>query len=278
MLVRREASNGIVWYESPLLRTAGAPHAFSTRLGGVSRGVFESLNFGNPSGCAEQDPRSNIDENCRRLMVAAGIDPESHEHCRVHQVHADAVVEVLAGGRHDPHAKADALVTADPRRVVSVRVADCVPVLLASADARVVAAVHAGWRGVALGVVARGVEHLRAGAAGAPIIAAIGPSIGFDAFEVGPEVVEEMARSFGGRTVLERLDAVTPGKGDRLHLDLKTLIDAQLAAAGVASIDATDLCTVGTPSEFFSHRRDRGVTGRMTAMIAPRDDAGRGAG
>src|SRR4051794_26181302 len=152
MLDRQTTPDGIVFYASPLLRAAGVPHAFSTRIGGVSRPPFDSMNLGNPNGCAVQDDYENIWANYRLLQQAAGCGGE-RELCRVHQVHAAGVVRTRAGEPFDNSAKADAIVSDDAARVLSVRVADCVPVLLATADGRTVAAVHAGWRGVIAGAV-----------------------------------------------------------------------------------------------------------------------------
>jgi YfiH family protein len=272
MLQRRESSEGVVWYESPLLRGIGVRHAFSTRIGGVSSGVFSSLNMGNPSGCAEQDPRENILENERRLMRAAGIDPGSVELCRVHQVHGNAVEIVHTKRPHNPHVQADALVTTDTTRIVSVRVADCVPVLLASADGRAVAAVHAGWRGVVSGVVRAAAMQIRR-LSGADLIAAIGPGIGEDAFEVDGEVARVFLNILDWE-LRDRTDPLASGvlaKGYRgkWHIDLKRTISEQLGADGCLSVDATDRCSVRDADEFFSHRRDKGVTGRMAAFITP---------
>lgn len=265
MLQRRESPDGVVWYESPLLRDLGVRHAFSTRIGGVSGGIFASLNLGNPSGCPEQDPRANILENERRLLDAAGIGRETLI-CRVHQVHGPEVALVRPGEPHDPHRKADAIVSDDPARVVSVRVADCVPVLIAGAHGRIVAAVHAGWRGVAAGVVPAAAATMRALGASA-LCAAIGPSIGIDAFEVGPEVVEALAASLGERS----REFTRRGRDDRWHVDLRGAIALQLANAGCDRIDTTDRCTYRDADEFFSHRRDQGATGRMAAIITPKE-------
>lgn len=265
MLQRRE-SDGVVWYESPLLARAGVPHAFSTRVGGISTGPFTSLNFGNPSDAPERDPPERIHENERRLFGQCGLG--GREHCRVHQVHGPTVVRVQAGQAHDPHAQADAIVCDDPARVVSVRVADCVPVLLASADGQAVAAVHAGWRGVATGVAPAAVAGLRALSPQTHLLAAIGPSIGYDAFEVGPEVIDEMTRAFAPIGALGA--AARRGRADRWHLDLRALIAMQLLHAGVREFDTTTLCTVSTPGEFFSHRRDRELSGRMVGAIGAR--------
>lgn len=264
MLERQTTPDGIAFYASPLLRAAGVPHAFSTRLGGRSRPPFDAMNLGNPNGCDVQDDYENVWANYRLLQAAAGCG--GLELCRVHQVHGAAVVRVRRGEAFDASAKADALVGDNPGRVLSVRVADCVPVLLATADGKVVAAVHAGWRGVIAGVVGVAVRAVTdlAGAAG-PVVAAVGPCIGGDAFEVGPEVLAEFRRVFGP-------EAPARGRADgKGWVDLRAAVRLQLLAAGVTAdrIDTTDRCTYRDAGEFFSHRRENGVTGRMAAIISP---------
>lgn len=262
MLQRIAAENGVVFYRSPLLHDLGVPHGFSTRLGGISPPPFDSLNLGNPNGCAIQDDYEHIWSNYDRLLEAVGTVGTTL--CRVHQVHADRVVRVEADRPHSPDEKADALVTDDPAGALSVRVADCVPILLASSDGRQVAAVHAGWRGVVSEVALRAIDAM--GIQPVDIRAAIGPCIGFDAFEVGPEVLDAFVSLLGDRAPIHRRD---DGKG---HVDLRGAVRLQLEQAGVGSahIDSTDRCTVAHADEFFSHRRDQGVTGRMAAVIAPR--------
>jgi YfiH family protein len=253
MLNRRTTPEGLVYYVSPLLETAGARHGFSTRLGGVSAGPFASLNFGNPAG-EIRDPDEHLDENHRRLFAALGCG--GAQLVRLHQVHGATVVDAR-GALDSP--KADGLVSDDPGLAISVRTADCVPVLLSDGSAKVVAAVHAGWRGVVAGVVPRAVEALRG-----RVLAAIGPSIGYDAFEVGPEVLEQFEARFGPDAPLRRR---ADGKG---HVDLRAAIHRQLREAGLEeeAIDTTDRCTFRDGDEFFSHRRENGLTGRMIAVIA----------
>jgi YfiH family protein len=220
------------------------------------------MNLGNPSGVDVQDDEGRIEENYRRLQGALGVG--GRERCSVHQVHGPGVVRVAEGRAHDRKQRADALVTTDPARVLSVRVADCVPVLMASEDGRVVAAVHAGWRGVVAGAVLAAMREM--GVEGRRVVAAVGPSIGEEAFEVGPEVVAEFGRVFGaGAPVRVRGD----GKG---HVDLKEAIRRQLVGAGVReeNVDVTDRCSYRDAGEFFSHRRENGVTGRMAALIGAR--------
>jgi YfiH family protein len=262
-LYRHVAENGVVAYLSPQLRAAGVGHAFSTRLGGVSRAPFDTLNLGNPNGSDVQDPADNISQNYSRLLDAADLAG-----CQRHwtwQVHG-AAVAVVGPDRFDNSCQADALVTVEAGRALSVRSADCCPVLLATADGRAVAAAHAGWRGAVAGVAAAAVAELcrAAGAAAGEVIAAVGPCIGFDAFEVGPEVLDAFADRFGTDTV--RRD----GPGGKGHANLPEAVRRSLVSAGVPAdrIDTTDRCSVRDGDEFFSHRREHVITGRMAAVIA----------
>ena len=257
MLQRRVARDGPVYYVSPLLEERGVPHAFSTRLGGISPPPFDSLNLGNPSGCATQDNYARIYENYKLLQRAIGCGERTR--CWVHQVHGGEVFTIPIGQPFQNGPKADAMVSDDPAKVLSVRVADCVPVLIASDDGRCVAAVHSGWRGVVAMVVSNAIAALRR-MTDCELFVAIGPCIGFDKFEVGPEVLQQFDASLTRR----RAD----GKG---YVDLREAIRRQLIDAGLTAdrIDTTDRCTHRDADEFFSHRREHGVTGRMAALIAP---------
>jgi YfiH family protein len=266
------SDEGVAYYASPLLRAIGVPHAFSTRIGGVSPSPFDSMNLGNPSGCAVQDEGERITENFKRLQRAIGL--EDRTRAWVHQVHGNRLVKFnkqTASGE-----KADAVVTACPARVATVRVADCVPILVASENGKMVAAIHAGWRGIVAGVIPAAIAEIQTQLqtsepatpreAEMKIIAAIGPCIGFDAFEVGAEVLAEFDRMFGSAAPMRRAET---GKG---FVDLREAARRQLIDAGISrdSIDTTDRCTVAHRDEFFSHRRDRGITGRMAALIGVR--------
>ena len=158
----------------------------------------------------------------------------------------------------------DADFTHNLRLQIERGVADCVPILLAAADGRVVGAVHAGWRGVVGNVVAKAVRTMHeAGAAPGAVAAAIGPCISAEHFEVGEEVAAEFrAQGLG--------EAVRPGPaGGKPHIDLQAAVARQLAEAGVTRIDGNTLCTFRDAAEFYSHRRDKGVTGRLAAVIMP---------
>lgn len=266
MLELRTHPTGLTWLASPLLERLGVVHAFSTRVGGVSSGPFATLNLGNPGQNAIQDSDANIAENYRRLLQATGLVGRSL--CRVHQIHSDRVLVILPGQPHDNTLQADALLTADATTIVSIRTADCVPVLLSSSDGRWVAAVHAGWRGVVSGILTVTLDRLclESSRPADDFTIAIGPCIGRQAFEVGPEVIVEFERAFGAAAPISRHN------DSKARIDLRAALRLQALCAGLPGkqIDQTDLCTYRQGDLFFSHRRDNGVTGRMAAMICPK--------
>jgi YfiH family protein len=268
MLEARRTERGLVVYVSPLLQAAGVVHGFSTRGGGVSGRPYDSLNLGTCGGAAVQDEAGNIRENYRRLLEAIGA--AQRERCWIHQVHGRDVAVARVGEGFECGVKADALVSDDAGRVVSVKYADCVPILLAAADARAVAAVHAGWRGMVAGVVPAAVRALStmAGCRARELVAAVGPCIGVEQFEVGVEVAEQI------RLAISDLKSEVSDRGKPL-VDLREAVRRQLIEAGVKEerIDGTDRCTYRDEAEFFSHRRDGGVTGRMAAVIGAREAA-----
>lgn len=255
--------SGPVFYVSPQMREAGVPHAFSTRLGGGSSGPFDSLNLGNPSGDVLDD-RLRILNNYRLLEKAAGL--EGRQRCWLHQIHSTVSARVGREVPHDNNSKGDALTTCASSFSLSVRVGDCCPVLLASDDGRNVAAIHSGWRGTVNGASSAALNDLMTMSGLPPknFLAAIGPCIGFEAFEVGPEVLVEFERAFGsGAQIRKRAD----GKG---HANIRESIRLELLRAGIPeqNIDTTDRCTHRDADEFYSHRREKGLTGRMAALIA----------
>jgi len=266
MLQPHRTDSGLTIYLSPLLQKAGVPHAFSTRLGGISPAPFDSLNLGMLGDSELQDDLSNIRENYRRLRAAIGC--EQRERCWVHQVHGARVCTVRPGDVFENGPEADALVIDDPARLVSVKYADCVPVLLSTPDGRAVAAIHSGWRGVVAGMVPAAVETLVAMTGSTPpkLVAAIGPCIGFERFEVGREVLDSFVELFGDDAPIRRT-------GEKGYVDLQQAVREQLCQVGLLDekIDGNELCTFRGRDEFFSHRRDAGITGRMAALIGPRD-------
>lgn len=240
--LERRTLGAHVAYRSPSLGALGVPHAFTTRSCDLDVGPL--------------DP--DLEATLRRLAgAAAGAvlhDPK--------QVHGARVLEVTSGARTSGR-EADALVTARADALLLVRTADCVPVLMASADGGRVAAVHAGWRGLVAGVIPRA-----AAALGAPArVAAVGPCLSLERFEVGPEVAREFVRAGLAEAVRERA-------GRRPHVDLRLAATLQLERAGARAIDVSELCTWEAASELYSYRRDvtHGTlarTGRLAALVAP---------
>ncbi|MBI1946999.1 MAG: laccase domain-containing protein [Deltaproteobacteria bacterium] len=251
--------------QSPLLaQVPRVSHRFLGRVGGTSPHPWRSLN----TSFDVDDAPGRVEENLARVRFQVGVPKGALFACT--QVHGAEVVAVAA---HDDAAlvlatKADALVTRARGLAVGVRTADCAPILLAVDDGDGVAAVHVGWRGAVAGVVARAVEALCREAATTParLVASVGPCIGQDAFEVGPEVVA------AARTVVSDVDAlVRPGRADRVHLDLGGLALALLARAGVARADRVGACTATHTDRYFSHRAEHGQTGRQLSVIARTD-------
>jgi polyphenol oxidase len=232
---------------------AGIRHGFTTREGGVSRGPFASLNLSTAVG----DDPGRVRENWDRLRDATGLD-----FARVRQVHGCRVVE--AGSGTEPVEEADAVLTASPGVAACVSVADCVPVLLADPRSGAVAAVHAGWRGTIDGAAAAGVRALvdRHGARPGDLLAAIGPGIGPCCFEVSRDLATRFRDEVGPVTASPR------DQGSRV--DLWRANELLLRRAGLAPrhIEVLGRCTSCEDRTFFSHRRDRGVTGRQVAFIA----------
>jgi polyphenol oxidase len=265
MLVRVDA-DGLVYYCSPRLAEAGVPHAFSTRLGGVSPAPFESLNLGSTISPTLSDDPTNVRENYRRLLTDLGCDDRQWVY--VHQVHGNVVADAHGQTSFECGQFADAIVSDDVTRIISVRTADCVPILLADKRGRFVSAVHAGWRGVIAGTLLNAIDRLTKtfDVSTENLVAAIGPCIGPKSMEVGPEVLAEFTTAFGADAPIRRAES---GKG---LIDLSASIRLQLAAAGISGdrVDSGDHCTVRDADEFFSHRRDAGRTGRMAAVIGPR--------
>ena len=233
---------------------AGIRHGFSTRLGGASGGPFAAMNLARNVG---DDPAA-VAENHRRFAAAVGYEPGGlFESSQVHGARALRVdgAEVAPTRLEE----ADALVTAAPGRAVAVRVADCVPVLLAAPGRGVVAAVHAGWRGVARRIVAVALAEM--GAPAGEVMAAVGPCIGACCFEVGDEVAVEIAAAASDAVVRR------PPGGPRPHVDLRAAVAWQLGQLGVVAVEQVGGCTACEPARYHSFRRDGKVSGRMLGAI-----------
>ncbi|PYE84052.1 peptidoglycan editing factor PgeF [Pseudoroseicyclus aestuarii] len=237
----------------------GLRHGFFGRSGGASSGVFAGLNCG--PGSSDQHEAVRI--NRGRAAEALGLPPEHL--AGLAQVHSADVVTIEAVPAQPP--RADGLVTRVPGLAISVLSADCQPVLMADAEAGVIGAAHAGWKGALAGVLEATIAAMEAqGARRDRIAAVIGPTISRAAYEVGPEMqaavtadAPEAARFFA------------PGKGDRLHFDLPGYGLWRLRRAGIGAADWTGHCTYADPARFFSYRRSTHAReadyGRLIAAI-----------
>jgi hypothetical protein len=220
--------------------------AFATRGGGVSEGAFESLNL----GILTDDNPARVVENRSRLCAAVDADPDGAT--MAWQRHGAIVTQAQSRGIVMPgtvYDHCDGLWSDEPGRAMLLLTADCLPIAVARVETErpAVEILHAGWRGLLAGLVGAGVRAL--GARG--LHAAIGPGIGPCCYEVGDEVAAPFREAFGD-------DVVRDGK-----LDLWTAAERALRAAGVEHVDRFDLCTSCHADRFFSHRRDRGKTGRQ---------------
>jgi YfiH family protein len=229
-----------------LAALAGIRHAFFTRAGGVSDGVYASLN----GGPGSDDAPGKVAENRARMAAELGVAPDRL--LTAYQIHSPDVVTVERPWEPQQRPRADAIVTRVPGLAIGVTTADCGPVLLADDTAGVIAAAHAGWRGAATGVLEATVAAMeRCGADRARIIAALGPMIRQANYEVGPEFVARFRADDGAN---ERFFQPSPQPGHALF-DLAGYIAARLAAAGISRVEDVGHCTYADATRFFSYRR-----------------------
>jgi len=299
---------GLEWIQcAGLARQPWVLHAFSTRSGGASRAPAAGLNL----GFIETDERKIVEKNRKRFFRELGADHFSLAELR--QIHSTIIYQAVRGGRgkleYRPSGypapkvarhvlpQGDALITQEPGVLLSVRGADCMPVLLADPRRRAVAAIHAGWRGALAGIVEITVGEMIRIFDSKPgdLLAAIGPSIRACCYEVGDEVVnafcgrypkgedyfraaphDKVEAEIARRYPLLFLSKKPPGHGPdavpTLHLDLVAVARDQLRRAGVteAKIQVANFCTSCRTTLFFSHRKEGGGTGRMMAVIGVR--------
>lgn len=236
-------------------------HAFCTRWRGASGGPFAGLNFSSREG----DGEDNIRRNWERLSRAFGIAADRFVTLR--QVHGTRLISLE--DREDAVPEGDGLVTARPGFAIGIKTADCVPILIADPVARAVCAVHAGWRGTAMGIAEKAVDAMKRLFSSDPsrLTAAIGPAIGPCCYEVDDPVF----RSMEGRGEREAIFQPLPGK-DRWRLDLVKANEIQLTGAGMKTgrVHAANLCTSCNGGLFFSHRGEGGTTGRQLSFIVIR--------
>jgi YfiH family protein len=244
-------SNDTIPLWRPIAEKSQAILAFSTRRGGVSEPPYDTMNLGRST----EDRPEAVAENRRRLLESLELDPAVL--ATAGQVHGDTVSEALEPGLHP---NCDVLLTRRPGLALAVTTADCLPLLLVAPG--IVAAVHSGWRGTAAGAPTTALRAVREAAGVTPdqVLVHIGPGIRSCCYRVGSEVAERFP------------EAATKRIEGQWHLDLAVAARLQLCEAGVPEKSIADVaaCTYCQPSWYFSHRRDRGRTGRHWAIAALR--------
>jgi YfiH family protein len=233
--------------EAPALAgLTGIRHAFFTRGGGVSPGLYASLN----AGVGSDDDPHNVAANRARMAAALGVAPEHFLTC--YQIHSPDVVIADAPWSGEARPRADAIVTDRPGLAIGISTADCGPVLFADPDARIIGAAHAGWRGALAGVTDSTIAAMeRLGAARARIGAAIGPMIRQPNYEVGPDLADRFVAADPAN-----LRFFVPSARDgHFMFDLAGYVAARLAAAGIGAIEDLGACTYADPEQFYSYRR-----------------------
>ena len=239
------------------------PHGFTTRRGGVSTGIFDSLNLSFSRG---DDPACVL-ENYRRIGLSLGFTPEDVVNAR--QIHSDIVVKV--GPEHrgklmEPGAspECDALITNTPGLALYVSTADCTPILLWDPVTGAVGAAHAGWRGTAAGIAGKTVQAMvrEFGCKARDIHAAIGPNAGICHFETDADVPQAMLEAYGPEA-----EAHIRPQGNKYYVNLKAINALSLRREGVQNISVSSLCTMCQPDLFWSHRITKGQRGAQGGII-----------
>ncbi len=248
--------------KSPLLdAVAGLSHGFFGRRGGSSTGLYASLNMSAVGG----DKLSHVANN--RTLALAELGFPYNALASVIQVHSSQVTTLYVHPGPGPGPQVDAMVTAVPGIALGILTADCTPILLTDPEAAVIGAVHAGWRGAIAGIVANTIAAMvELGAEPERIIAAIGPSISLENYEVGPQFAADLVAHH--RDASNRISI--PAVGGREHFDLPGFVFDRLVAAGVGKVNEIARCTYANPKHYFSHRRathEGTATGRQISII-----------
>ncbi len=225
---------------------SGVRHGFFNRIGGVSSGIYESLNCGLGSG----DDIDKVREN--RLRVANKLETEQDSPLTVRQIHSNRAISVDNVWTLDQNPEADGIVTATRGLAIGVLTADCAPILFCDAEAGVIGVAHAGWRGAKTGIIESVLDAMKGlGAKRHQIYVAIGPTLSQKAYEVGAEFVAEFLHD----DEKNQKFFVKSGKNDKAHFDLPDFCMHRLLEANIAKTDSLGLCTYENESLFFSYRR-----------------------
>ena len=255
-------NDGLEYFQFNSIPNEHIIQAIFTRKGGKSNEPWTSLNIGNTVG----DNPEHIKNNLNRILSVLGYDV--NQLAQVRQVHSSSVARMdhpnLVGSSLIP---ADGMVTKEPGILLLMRFADCVPIFLYEPSVQAVGIAHAGWKGTVLHVASEAVRMMQSeyGADPEKMVVGIGPSIGPDHYQIGQEVVQDVKRSFP-----DEWNKILVEDTDGVKLDLWTANEILLKRAGVRKIEVAELCTACNLKEWFSHRGEKGRTGRFAAVIGIR--------
>jgi YfiH family protein len=258
--MQRKAFGSVIYYQfHSLLPFEDVAHGAFTRVGGLSRRPWSSLNTGHTVGDDLDAVAYNQDLICQALGFATDdiVSP--------HQVHGAETACVTRRDRGRVIDAVDGLITNELGVLLMLRFADCTPVWFYDPIRRAIGLVHAGWRGTVAGIVRETVAKMRSvfGSRPSDLVVGIGPAIGPCCYEVGPDVARAVARYFPANVPW----VLDPRSADRWHLDLWLANELQLEQAGVQHIQVAEICTACNTDEWFSHRAEQGRTGRFGALI-----------
>lgn len=259
------AKNTVEYLEAQNLENQNIAHAFFTRKGGFSNGIYESLN----GGLGSNDNKDHVLQN--RARMAQVLDVEPTHFLTLHQIHSNIALKVEAPWHHSQNPQADAMVTTQKGIAIAVASADCTPVLFADTSASVIGAAHAGWKGAKAGILQSTIQAMeKCGASRKNISAAIGPHIRQQSYEVGQEFFDAFIQDNASYTRYF-LDA---DRKNHFWFDLSGYVVHQLHQAGIENIEDCRLDTYSQNEYFFSHRRsvhnNEGDYGRLYSAIVLR--------
>jgi YfiH family protein len=243
------------------LADTGVTHALFTRNGGDSRGYFSSLNVGLTVGDDPETVARNRQHSFQALNRSTDTLSDSW---LVHQSNI-LVYDTPRSPQQSIPLKADIILTDNPAVSLFMRYADCVPILLYDPVQKAIGLAHAGWQGTVQKVAKTAVEGMqtRYGTDPANLLSVVGPSIGPERYEVGPEVIDQVYQSFGADS-----QSLLPSFGEATHFDLWAANRLTLQQAGVRQVEVSEICTASNTQDWFSHRAEQGKTGRFGALLA----------
>ncbi len=257
--MKQQHNHTLLYYQfDGLAQYFNVYHGIFTRLGGVSREPFESLNLSRSVG----DEAAAVHENNRRMLAI--FDATLDRSVTAWLVHGKTVAVVDQSDAGGYRAATDAIITNDRSITLTMRFADCAPIVFYDPAHHTIGIAHAGWRGVATNIAQETVSAMQSAFQSKPqdLWAGIGPCISVDRYRVGPEVIDAVRAACPPESPIARSQP-----DGSTHLDLNAAIESQLRASGVNQIEVSGLCTATNTQEWFSHRAEKGKTGRFGVVL-----------